>query len=241
MQDAISSSLYGVVIVMLLTVIVFPSFSCASDSLQEVSASERSKILERFSSAHKGMHSIFAAVRQEKQLAALKKKVVVEGTVLMAKPNMLKWDVIKPTRAITVIDGENMTVYHPDIKEAQVYAMSDNLIARNALGFFSTAMSGNLTQMEDKFKVTIFRDDDEIVFKLVPSSKIVGRYIAAVLIHYDQKTALPKGFEMSTPKGDKTVTKLSNIKVNPEIASDTFQLRMPNDVWITNRAEPRSN
>ncbi len=68
---------------------------------------------------HKDMHSIFASVSQEKQLAALKKKVVVEGTVTMAKPNMLKWDVVKPERSVTVIDGETMTVYHPDIKEAQ--------------------------------------------------------------------------------------------------------------------------
>ena len=97
----------------------------ANSSLQEVSAVERQKILEKFKMLHKDMHSIFASVSQEKQLAALKKKVVVEGTVTMASPNMLKWDVVKPERSVTVIDGETMTVYHPDIKEAQVYTLSD--------------------------------------------------------------------------------------------------------------------
>jgi outer membrane lipoprotein-sorting protein len=213
----------------------------ANSSLQEVSAVERQKILEKFKMLHKDMHSIFASVSQEKQLTALKKKVVVEGTVTMAKPNMLKWDVIKPERSLTVIDGETMTVYHPDIKEAQVYTLSENLIARNAMSFFSIAMSGDLAEMEERFSVSIFKNDGEVVFRLVPTSKIVGRYLAAVVIHYDEETALPKGFEMSTPKGDKTITRLTNIKVNPDLGPAVFQLKMPLDVWVTNKVEPRSN
>ncbi len=241
MSKARKSSNLLAVSAAILLLAMFAAKGMASNSLQEVSASERNNIIERFSSIHKDMHSIFASVRQVKQLAALKKKVVVEGTVLMAKPNMLRWNVSRPERSVTVIDGENMTVYHPDLKEAQVYALSDNLIARNAMGFFSTAMSGNLAEMEDRFKVSVFRNDGEVIFKLVPASRIVGRYIAAVIIRYDERTALPKGFEMSTPKGDKTITNLSNIKINPEVNSDTFQLKMPNDVWITNRVEPRNN
>ena len=219
-----------------------PSGPCnANSSLQELSAVERQKILEKFNMLHKNMHSIFASVSQEKQLAALKKKVVVEGTVTMASPNMLKWDVVKPEKSVTVIDGETMTVYHPDIKEAQIYVLSENLIARNAMNFFSTAMSGNLAEMEERFSVSIFKNEDEVVFRLVPTSKIVGRYLAAVVIHYDEKTALPKGFEMSTPKGDKTITRLTNIKVNPDLGPAVFQLKMPLDVWVTNKVEPRSN
>lgn len=234
--------LFGLVGTLLLPGTFLPSHPCAANSpLQEVSVVEKQKILEKFKMLHKDMHSIYASVSQEKQLAALKKKVVVQGTVTMAKPNMLKWDVVKPERSVTVIDGETMTVYHPDIKEAQVYALSENLIARNAMSFFSTAMSGDLAEMEERFSVSIFKNDGEVVFRLVPTSKIVGRYLAAVVIHYDEKTALPKGFEMSTPKGDKTTTRLTNIKVNPDLTPGAFQLKMPLDVWVTNKVEPRSN
>ncbi|HTZ16965.1 MAG TPA: outer membrane lipoprotein carrier protein LolA [Dissulfurispiraceae bacterium] len=233
------SVFFAVLLVAMNFLIVTPCL--ADNSINEVSASERQKILETFKTLHKDMHSIFALVSQEKQIAALKKKVVVQGTVTMAKPNRLKWDVIKPERSVTVIDGETMTVYHPDIKEAQVYDLSDQLIARNAMSFFSTAMSGNLAEMEERFTVSIFRTDGEVVFRLVPISKIVRRYLAAVVIHYDEKSALPKGFEMSTPKGDKTITRIAGIKVNPELDPGTFQLTMPLDVWITNKVEPKNN
>ncbi len=240
--EKVSLHLFGFLIALVTVCAFFPCVPCAaSNSPQELSASERQKILEKFKVLHKDMHSIFASVSQEKQLTSLRKKVVVEGTVTMMKPNMLKWDVVKPERSVTVIDGETMTVYHPDIKEAQVYDLSDHMIARNTMSFFSTAMSGDLAEMEKKFSVSIFRDEGEVLFRLVPISKIVGRYLAAVVIRYDEKTALPKGFEMSTPKGDKTVTRLTNVKVNPELAPGAFQLKMPLDVWITNKIEPRNN
>ncbi|MGO9614613.1 MAG: LolA family protein [Dissulfurispiraceae bacterium] len=241
-RDVSSFFAFSLLTTLLLLGTFLPSRPCtANNSLQGVSAVERQGILAKFKLLHENMLSIYASVSQEKQLAALKKKVVVEGTVTMAKPNMLKWDVDKPEKSITVIDGETMTVYHPDIKEAQVYSLSEDLIARNTMSFFSTAISGDLAEMEGKFSVSIFRDDDEVIFRLVPTSKIVGRYLSAVVIHYDEKTALPKGFEMSTPKGDKTITRLSNIKVNPELAPGAFQLKMPRDVWITNKVEPRNN
>ncbi|HMK56892.1 MAG TPA: outer membrane lipoprotein carrier protein LolA [Dissulfurispiraceae bacterium] len=235
-----SCLLSGLLTALILIMVLVPP--CAANStLKEVSAAEKRNILERFKVLHKDVHSIMALVTQEKQLTALKKKIVMEGTVTMSRPNLLKWDVVKPEKSLTVIDGETMTVYHPDVKEAQVYTLSENLIARNAISFFSTAMGGDISEMEERFAVNIFRNDSEVVFRLAPTSKIVGKYLAAVLIYYDEKTALPKGFEMLTPKGDKTTTRLSNIKVNPELDRETFNFRVPGDVWITNKVEPRNN
>jgi outer membrane lipoprotein carrier protein len=217
-----------------------PGMSCAN-VLTEISPEERPKIIEQFKAAHKETKAISATVSQEKQLVALKKKVLVDGTILMSRPNMLKWDVSSPKRLITAIDGETMIVYHPDLNEAQVYVMSEHVIARNTVGFFSTAMSANLSEMEEKFSVTILRGGGEIVFKLVPLSKIVSRYISEVIIRYDEVSFLPLGFEMNSPKGDKTITKLSNFRVNPEIGPDAFRIKLPKDVFVTNRIEKTQN
>lgn len=87
----------------------------------------------------------------------------------------------------------------------------------------------------------MFRRDSEIVFKLVPLSKIVGRYVSSLLIYYDEKTGVPQGFETITPKGEKTITRLSNIKINPEIEKDLFKLKLPEDVCITNNQEQQQD
>ena len=42
---------------------------------------------------------------------------------------------------------------------------------------------------------------------------------------------------MFTPKGDKIMTRLSEVKINPEISADTFTIKLPADVLITNRID----
>jgi len=222
--------------------IVFPtSLNASSDTAQEVTPADRQKILEKLKELAKDTQTLTATVTQEKQLLLLKGRICVNGSVIMKKPNMFRWDMVKPDKAITVIDGEAMTIYHPDVKEAQVYNLSENPIARNTLNFFTTTIWGSLTELEKKFAVNIFRKDGEIVFKLVPLSKMVGRYLSSILIYYDEETGFPLGFEMITPKGEKTVTRLSNIKINPEIKTDVFKLKLPEDVCITNNPEQNQN
>jgi outer membrane lipoprotein-sorting protein len=95
-------------------------------------------------------------------------------------------------------------------------------------------MSGALPELEKKFTVSVFRSEDDIVFRLVPISSIAGRYLAAVVIHYDKSSGIPKGIEMTTPRGDKTITRLSEVKTNPGLDAETFKIKLPSDVRITN-------
>jgi len=213
----------------------------SSNALKEIPGEEKQKVLERLSSLQKDIHSLVATVSQEKQLAILKKKVNIDAKITMAKPNMLRWDIAKPDRSITVIDGETMTIYHPDIKEAQIYNLSENFMARNTMSFFTAAMGGNLNEMEKRFTVTLFRNNGKIIFKLVPLSSIARKYLSDITVYYDEATGLPIGFDITTPKGDKTITKLADIKINPEVNNDIFELKLPDDVRITNKTENSNN
>ncbi len=226
----------------LLFCLIFPTTIYAmSDDGQEVSPADKQQIFEKLQALSKDTYAIIATVNQEKQLVALKEKVYVDGTVIMKKPNMFRWEMVRPGKSITVIDGEEMTVYTPESKEAQVYSLSDSTMARNTMQFFSTTMWGAITEMEKRFAVKTFRRDGEIVLKLTPLSKMVGKYLSSIIIYYGEDTGLPHGFEMITPKSDKTVTRLSNIKINPEIKPDVFKLKLPEDVWVTNNSDRSRN
>lgn len=230
----------GLLLFLLLSQILVWVFSvgASNNTSVELSSDEKKKIFERLQILQKEVHSLHASVRQTKQLAALKKRVDIEGKVSLLKPNLLRWEVSKPERSVTVVDGEMMTVYHPDLKEAQVYALSEHLIARNTMSFFTTAMGSSLLEMEKTFSVSVFRDADGIAFRLEPHSKMAQKYLSHIVIYYDEGTGLPKSFEVVTPKGDKTVTRLTDIKTNPELGPETFKLRLPKDTWVTNQLEP---
>lgn len=219
--------------------LVFPFsvFAFTDDSLHEIYSDEKQEILKRINAFQKSIHSIRSTVDQEKQLSVMKEKIRVEGTVIMAKPNMLRWETVKPQKSITVIDGSTMTVFYPDEKEAQVYPLSENFMARNTMNFFTTALGGDVSEMEKRFAVNMYRKDSEIFFKLTPLSKIVGRYLSSLIICYDEPTGLPKGFEVTTTKGDRTVTTLADIKSNYETDPEVFRIKLPDDVRITNQVE----
>ena len=240
MSKAIKNSLSAVGLLFLGLVFALPV--CASNKASsEISADEKKKVFEKISTLQKDVHSLRASVSQEKHLTLLKKQINVEGTVTIAKPDRLRWDMVRPERAITVVDGENMTVYHPDKKEAQVRALSDSPIASNAMSFFVAFMSGSLGEIEKKFMLQIFRQDGRLIFKLTPLSGMAGKYLSSVTIQYEEATGLPQEFEMTTPKGDRTVTRLTNIRTNPALKPETFKLKLPDDVWITNKFEPINN
>lgn len=213
------------------------SIEASSYIEQEVSSADKQSIFERLTELSKDTDSITATINQEKQLSLLKEKICIDGTVIMKKPNMFRWDIVKPDKSIIAVDGETMTVYHPEIKEAQVYNLIGNLIARNTMRFLTITMWGSLNEIEKNFTFNILRKEDEIIFKLVPVSKMISRYVSSIIIHYEEKTGFPRGFEITTPKGDKTVTRLSNIKINPEIKTGTFKIKLPEDVRITNNFE----
>jgi outer membrane lipoprotein-sorting protein len=197
--------------------------------------SEKRRILEKLAAFRKDLHSIRADVSQEKQLAVLKDKVQVDGFVTLAKPNLLRWEVSKPDRSLTVIDGETMTVYHPDLKEAQVYTLSENLIARNSISFFSAALEGDLYALEKRFNVEVISGNGEVRLRLVPISRVLARYLSSVTIHYDETNGLPRSFEVLTPKGDRTLTRLTNIRINQPVTAETFRVNLPPDAWIINK------
>jgi outer membrane lipoprotein-sorting protein len=70
---------------------------------------------------------------------------------------------------------------------------------------------------------------------------MLSRYLSAVFIYYDEGTGMPRSFRVTTPKGDETLTKLSNMRLNPALSPETFRLQLPGDVWITNRTEQSNN
>lgn len=223
------------------SIFILLSLSSVLIPLQTPAASvsdDKYEILREIKEKHKDSYSIKAAVYQDKQIAALNKPVHVEGMMVLQRPGMLRWEAFSPEKSITVIDKKTITKYYPEDKEAEIRKLADNFIASNTMRFFSSVMWGAMEEMEKRFDVDISRNSDGIVVELVPLSKIVSKYLSSVVIFYNERTGLPRGFEMVTPNGDKTVTRLADVKMNPEIGADTFKLKLPADVRVRDYTEP---
>ncbi|MBF0318536.1 MAG: outer membrane lipoprotein carrier protein LolA [Nitrospirae bacterium] len=182
--------------------------------------------------------AVSASVYQTKHLAMLKKAIETQGTVLLARPHRLRWEITNPDRSITLIDETTITIYKPLEKEADIYAIDSNIAAKQSMAFFSSTMWGDLSEMEKRFKADIYIKKGYIIYKLVPTSEMAARYLTSIVIYFNEATGTPAGFELVTPKGDRYVTSLKDVKKNPTFGTDMFNLKLPKEVWIRDHTKP---
>jgi len=185
-------------------------------------------------SLQEGVSSASAGMRQTKTNPLLKKPLVSEGTVLLKKPNLLRMEVKRPEHTLTVVDGKVMWVYRPDAKEAQKYVLSEQLMANQAVKFFSSAMNISLEELGKKFKVEMFEDAGVYVLDLAPSSGMAAKFLSKIRIYFKDGAPLPFRHEVIGKKGNLTVMEFSDTVLNPTTAPDAFTFTLPKDARITN-------
>jgi outer membrane lipoprotein-sorting protein len=213
-----------------------------ADSDAAASPEDKIKITLRIKTLQSGIDAVSARVYQTKHLSLLKKAIESEGTVTIRKtPRRLIWEILKPERTITAIDDNTITIYKPIEKEADIYDIESNIAAKQSMAFFSSSMWGDLSEMEKRFKVDIYIKKGIIIYKLAPISEMIMRYLTSIVIYFDETTGIPAGFELTTPKGDRHITSLRDVKTNPRLGTDTFNLRLPKDVWIRDHTKPDEN
>ena len=98
-------------------------------------------------------------------------------------------------------------------------------------------MWGALEKMDKRFKVDISGEKGILTVTLTPLSKMISKYLSSVIIFYNEKNGMPQGFEVSTPAGDRTVTRLEDVEMDPVISNDTFRLKLPPNVVVNDFTE----
>ncbi|MBF0486579.1 MAG: outer membrane lipoprotein carrier protein LolA [Nitrospirae bacterium] len=212
------------------------------DSDTAVSPDDKIKLTRRIKDLLSGIDAVSAAVYQTKHLAMLKKAIESEGTVIIRKtPRALRWEAVRPERTVTIIGEKTITIYKPIEKEADIYDIEANIAAKQSMAFFSSTMWGDISELEKKFRTEIYLKNGLIIYRLIPISEMVLRYLTSIVIYFNDSTGIPAGFELTTPKGDKYMTSLRDVKKNPPFDIDTFSLKLPKEVWVRDHTKPDEN
>ncbi len=195
---------------------------------------EAAEAFVKIKSLQEGLVAASANMRQTKTNPILKKPLVSEGTVLLKKPNLLRMEVKRPEHTLTVVDGKVMWVYLPGVKEAQKYVLSEQLMANQAVKFFSSSMNVSLEELGKKFKVEVFEDSGVYVVDLAPSAGMAAKFISKIRIYFRDGSPLPFKHEIIGKKGNLTVMEFTDTVLNPSIAPGAFTFALPDGARITN-------
>ena len=213
-------------------------WAAAMPAWTEIRGEERIQLLERLRERQRKVQAVRATVAQRKRHPLLTEEAVSEGTLLFQRPDRLRWEVAKPERTIILIDRQTLLTYRPERKEAERRDLRQDFASRAAVEFLTAAMDLALDDLEKRFRVDLFREQDRTLLVLTPRSRLVAEALTSIAISLSDEDAVPRGITVVGQKGDRTETSLSHVTINPQLSEDAFLLQLGPAVRVTDVPGP---
>lgn len=160
-----------------------------------------------------------------KQSVKAKQKVVSRssGTMALQRPGRFRWQTLQPMTQLMVADSQHIWVYDKDLEQVTVKKQSKGLGGTAAL-----FLSGYDDTVTRDFNVAQSGVGNELVFDLKSKSSKASFQRIKLLFRGDLLT----GLELYDQLGQITTVQLSQIKLNPKLASNLFQFKTPKGVDV---------
>jgi outer membrane lipoprotein-sorting protein len=198
-----------------------------------IQGAERAQVLDRLRERQRDLTSVRATVVQRKRHPLLKAEAVSEGTFCFQRPNRMRWEVIRPERAIIAIDGFTLVTYRPDRNEAERRDLRDDFATRAAVEFFTMGLSLPTVELEQRFQVDLYRESGRLVLLLTPRSRWLAQAVASISVSQSDQDAVPRQIVVVGRKGERTETTLTHVVANVPSAEDACALRLGPEVHVT--------
>jgi outer membrane lipoprotein-sorting protein len=191
------------------------------------------ELLQKFNERQQAVQSLTAAFTERKDLSLLAKPVVSNGTFLYAKPARIKWEYSAPEPRVFLITEDRFLAYYPNQKRAEEVPLS-KLAGRRVFRVFGIGQtSEDLQKFFDISQADPGDEKDCYLLVLTPKRRRVKDRLQLVRFWVDSKTYLPRKLEYLESDGDSTLLSFANIRLNPEIAENRFDVDIPKDVQIS--------
>ena len=146
----------------------------------------------------------------------------VSGQFFFKKPNLFKWDYLKPLKSQLISDGELLYLYDPDLKQVVISQLKK-------IGGVSPAMLLVTKDIESLFKITRIKDKEIDWFKAVPNDPEKANF-KEVFINFSQDRlkfmTIIDGFD------NKTEIQFININQNIKINDAFFLFNTPDGIDV---------
>ncbi|PWY56239.1 outer membrane lipoprotein carrier protein LolA [Legionella qingyii] len=171
------------------------------------------------------LNSIRSMTAVFKQSVKAKHRVVSRssGTMALQRPGRFRWQTLQPMAQLMVADGQKIWVYDKDLEQVTVKTQKKGLGGTAAL-----FLSGYDNTVTRDFTVTQSNMGNEIVFDLKSKSPKANFQRIKLVFRQNSLT----GLELYDQLGQVTTVQLSQIKLNPKLATGLFQFKTPKGVDV---------
>lgn len=147
----------------------------------------------------------------------------VSGQFFFKKPNLFKWDYLKPSKTQLISDGELLYFYDPDLKQVVISQLKK-------IGGVSPAMLLVTEDIESLFHISTIKDKKGINwFKAKPHEPEKANF-KEVYIYFIQEQL--KGMKIIDGFENTTEIQFLNVNRNKDINEAIFLFNTPEDIDI---------
>ena len=189
-------------------------------------------VMERFDASQAKIRTISAHFEETKTIALLRDPVVQSGDFYHTKPDKFLWEYTAPEPKLLMLNGKDIVAYYPKQKRAEEIRTRFSKRIVKYLGLGSV-----LKDLQDEYQISLDRKNavagtDLLVLK--PEGRQVAKRLSEIHIWVDREIGQPRRLEYIEADGDRTLIVFDRILINPEISLTKYDLRLPDDVTVTN-------
>jgi outer membrane lipoprotein carrier protein len=190
-----------------LFLLLLPIIACAADNAD---------ILQKKLNAIQNMQAKFYQTIEAKKI----EKTTSSGQMVIARPNLLKWQITAPIKQLLIADGKKLWVYDEDLEQVSVKKQKSNIggVASIFFGNDSFALAKDFdVQMTKSNHFDLKAKHAKLSFErvqLVFNDKFLTR------------------IELFDELGQHTIVNLSKIKINSKLGSNLFKFKIPKGVDV---------
>ncbi len=134
------------------------------------------------------IQTLSARFTQKKYLSVLQDSVETTGTLLMKKPNKIKWNYRKPFLYTIIIDGKTVTI--KDGTHQERFRMDDNPAFRMINRIVAGSLDGSLLKDNSLFSFSFSEEKQSVRLDLKPTRKTMP--FTGISLWFDKKTLIIK-------------------------------------------------
>ena len=177
------------------------------------------EVMSRLQSTYSNVKDVTMQFSQTSAIQGFEEKVF-SGTLYVKKPELMRWDYLKPVKQSVFVGDKKMILYMPEQKQAIVQNISDHPDAEPAMGLLS-----NIDRWKEIFTFKAEGETPESYrIELRPKTMF---FVEKVTVDINRKSSYITSLILFEKSGSKVSFVFSGIETNKGLKDSLFNFKAP--------------
>lgn len=171
--------------------------------------------------ARDGLRTVVGPFTQERTIGLLSTKVKSTGTLSLARPDRLRWELAAPDSVVYWVGPEGLAYKSARGGQGRLPPTQARVAA--ALEDLRTVLAGDLAALRERYELALAAESEAGAFAFTATPRDKSAKLKRVDFTLDAKTAAPRRVVLVEGAKDKTDIVFGSLALNVEIPADALR------------------